>query len=61
MSQFNTPPVRFAGGSLDVYSGLLFVAMFVLAIGVFVVATSNIEHSKVKDGNQEGGVFKLIE
>ena len=59
MSQFNAP-VRRAGGSLDVYTGLLFAALLVLAVGVFVMATTNVEHSA--DGsNASGGVLKLVQ
>jgi hypothetical protein len=58
MSQFNAP-VRRAGGSLDVYTGLLFAALIVLAVGVFMLATRNVEHSTV--GNDAGGVIKLID
>ncbi|MHC5024988.1 MAG: hypothetical protein ACYTGG_13975 [Planctomycetota bacterium] len=58
MSQFNAP-VRRTGGSLDVFTGLLFVAAIVLAAGVFLLATRNIEHSSV--GNADGGVLKLVD
>jgi len=57
MTQFNAP-VRRAGGSLDVYTGLLFAALLVLAVGLFVMVTTNIEHSD--DGNG-GGVLKLVQ
>lgn len=57
MSQFNAP-VRRSGGSVDVYTGLLFVALIVLAAGIFLLATRNTEHSTV--GNDTGGVLKLI-
>ena len=57
MSQFNAP-VRRAGGSLDVYTGLLFVAFLVLVVGVAMLAMRNLEHSKV--GNMAGGVIKLV-
>lgn len=57
MSQFNTP-IRRSGGSLDVYTGLLFVAFVVLAAGVALIAMKNMEHSG--DG-QSGGPFKLIQ
>ena len=58
MSQFNAP-VRRTGGSLDVYTGLLFVALIVLAAGAFMLAARNVEHSTV--GNQAGGMTKLID
>ena len=57
MCQFNAP-VRRAGGSLDVYTGLLFVAFLVLVVGVAMLAMRNLEHSKV--GNSPGGVIKLV-
>lgn len=59
MSQFNAP-VRKAGGSLDVYTGLLFAAFLVLAVGVFVLATTNTQHSKM-NANDSGSPIKLIE
>lgn len=58
MSQFNAP-VRRSGGSLDVYTGLLFVAFLVLAVGVVMLAMRNLEHSKA--GGSSGGVIKLVE
>ncbi|MBX3374453.1 MAG: hypothetical protein KF817_11510 [Phycisphaeraceae bacterium] len=58
MSQFNAP-VRRSGGSLDVYTALLFVATLVLGAGCLVVALRNMEHSKV--GNQPGGLMTLVE
>jgi len=58
MSQFNTP-VRRSGGSLDVYTSLLFVAFLVLAAGCTLVALRNMEHSKV--GSQPGGIITLID
>jgi hypothetical protein len=58
MSQFNAS-VRRSGGSLDVYTGLLFVALLVLLVGVVLLAMRNIEHSKA--GGTSGGVFKLVE
>ena len=57
MSQFNAP-VRRSGGGLDVYSGLLFVALVVLAAGVALLALRNIEHS---DDGGGGGLMKLVE
>jgi len=59
MSQFSNPQLRRASGSIDVYTGLLFAAILVLAAGVFIVATSNIEHSG--EGSGSGGVLKLID
>ena len=58
MSQFNAP-VRRTGGGLDVYSGLLLVALLVLAAGVALLAMRNIEHSA--DGRDGGGVLKLVQ
>jgi uncharacterized membrane protein len=58
MSQFNTP-IRRSGGSLDVYTGLSFVAMLVLLAGVVLMALRNIEHSKTP--NESGGVLKIID
>jgi len=58
MSQF-TAPVRRAGGGLDVYTGLLFVALVVLAVGVALLALRNIEHSD-HDGTG-GGALKLVQ
>jgi hypothetical protein len=58
MSQFNAP-VRRTGGGLDVYTGLLFVALLVLAAGVALMAMRNIEHSG--DGRNPGGVLKLVQ
>ena len=58
MSQFNAP-MRRASGSLDVYTGLLFVAVLVLLAGVTLLAMRNAEHSKV--GSTAGGMIKLID
>ncbi len=57
MSQFNAP-VRRAGGTLDVYTGLLFVAVLVLGAGVTLLALRNIDHSAA--GGQSGGVLELV-
>jgi hypothetical protein len=59
MSQFNAP-VRKAGGSIDVYTGLLCVATLVLLGGVALMAMRNIEHSAA-DARSEGGMLKLVE
>ncbi len=58
MSQFNAP-IRRAGGSPDVYTGLLFAAMLVLVAGVVLMAMRNIEHSG--DESSSGGVISLVE
>ena len=58
MSQFSAP-VRQSGGSLDVYTGLLFAAVVVLAAGVVLLTVRNIEHSA--EGNQPGSVLKLVQ
>ncbi len=57
MSQFNAP-VRRVGGTLDVYTGLLFVAVLVLGVGVTLLALRNIDHSAA--GGQPGGVLELV-
>ena len=59
MSQIKTPPIRRSGGSLDVYTGLLFAALLVLGAGIFLLANKNINHSG--EGNQSGSVFTLID
>ncbi|MBT8485343.1 MAG: hypothetical protein HKO59_11420 [Phycisphaerales bacterium] len=58
MSQFNMPARR-SGGSLDVYTGLLFVAFLVLVGGLALLAKRNIEHSGT--GTTPGGVIKMID
>ncbi len=58
MSQFNAP-MRRASGSIDVYTGLLFVAVLVLLSGVALLGLRNMEHSKV--GNNPGGMIKLVD
>lgn len=58
MSQFNAP-VRRSGGSLDVYTGLLFVALIVLLAGIGLMAMRNLEHSKAAGGS--GGLITLID
>ena len=59
MSQFNAPIARKSGGSLDVYSVLLFVAFLVLTVGIFFVATENMKSTA--DGMGTGGSpFQLI-
>ena len=57
MSQFNAP-LRRTGGQLDVYTGLLAVAFLVLAAGVALVATQNLEHSGTD--RESGSFFKLV-
>ena len=57
MSQFNAPARR-SGGSIDVYTGLLFAAFVVLLAGVVLLGLRNLEHSG--SGNQQGGLVKLI-
>ncbi len=59
MSQFNAPVVRRAGGSIDVFTGLLVVAFLVLAAGIGLMAFKNIEHSKTD--RAPGGVLSLVE
>lgn len=57
MSQINAP-VRRRSGDLDVYTGLLFAALLVLAAGVSLVAMKNMDHSAI-DRNP-GGVITLV-
>lgn len=59
MTQFNAPPVRRSGGDLNVYTAMLAVAAIVLAVGVFVLATGNMEHSAVEGA--AGGPFQLVD
>lgn len=59
MSQFNAP-IRRTGGDLDVYTGLLCVALLVLAAGAFLMVRKNIEHSAT-DARSQGGMLKLVE
>jgi hypothetical protein len=59
MTQFTTTPARRSGGDLDVYTGLLLVATIVLAVGLFFLVTSNIDHSSTSGG--DGGPFKLVD
>ncbi len=61
MSQFNTPIVRRSGGDLDVYAGLLAVAMIVLIAGVAYMAMTNISHSSSSANANDGGMFKLVQ
>ena len=58
MTQFNAPVIRRAGGDLDVYTALLFVAFLVLLGGAILLAKRNIEHSGV--GTNSGGVLTLV-
>jgi hypothetical protein len=51
MSQFQSP-VRRTGGELDVFTGLLLA-------GAILMATNNMDHSRV--GNDPGSPFKLVE
>lgn len=60
MSQIHSGSIRRRGGDLDVFTGLLFVATVVLAVGVVILAMTNAEHSKDSSGAQ-GGVFHIIE
>ncbi len=58
MTQFNAP-MRRAGAGIDVYTGLLFVAVLVLLAGVALLSLRNLDHSKV--GSNPGGIIKLID
>jgi hypothetical protein len=57
LSQLNVQ-VRRHGGDLDVYTGLLFAALLVLAAGVALVAMKNIDHSEID--RTPGGVVTLV-
>jgi hypothetical protein len=59
MTQLKTPSIRRAGGSLDVYTGLMLAALLVLAAGTFLLARKNMEHSAA--GREDGSVFKLVQ
>lgn len=59
MAQYGGGQVRRRGGDLDVYTGLLLVATVVLAVGVTILAMTNMEHSK--DGSKPGGLLTLVE
>lgn len=59
MSQFNAP-VRRSGGSVDVYTGLLFSAFVVLLAGTVLLAMRNMEHSDAS-GNGNGGIVTMID
>ena len=58
MTQFNAP-VRRTGGTMDVFTGLTFVAALVLAAAVALMALKNLEHSAAAGG--EGGMLKLVD
>ncbi len=58
MSQFQAP-VRRAGGEIDVYTGLLFVALVLLVAGVALMTFRNMDHSAV--GSQGGQPFDLVD
>ncbi len=59
MSQFSGKAARRSGGDVDVYTGLLFIATIVLAVGVYFLATTNMSHSAGVGGN-DGGIFKIL-
>lgn len=61
MSQFNTPIARRSGGDLDVYTGILAVAMIILIAGVAFMAMTNISHSATSPTSNDGGMFKLVQ
>lgn len=60
MSQFSGKAARRSGGDIDVYTGLLFVATIVLAVGVYMLATTNMSHS-AGQGGSDGGIFKIVQ
>ena len=60
MSQMPNTTIRRTGGNLDVFTGILFVATLVLAAGIFMLATKNMDHSKAKS-TDDGGMFKLVQ
>lgn len=59
MTQFSTPVARRASGDLDVYTGILGVALLLLIGGVVYLAMTNIQHSS-DPGQNNGGMFKLV-
>ncbi|MCL4209123.1 MAG: hypothetical protein HRU76_12445 [Phycisphaeraceae bacterium] len=59
MAQYGGGQVRRRGGDLDVYTGLLLVATVVLAVGVTILALTNMDHSA--DGSTPGGVLTLVD
>lgn len=61
MSQFSGKAARRAGGDVDVYTGLLFVATIVLAVGVYFLATTNMDHSASGPNTGDGGLFKIVQ
>lgn len=61
MTQFNTPVARRSGGDLDVYTGLLVVALVILVAGVAYMAMTNIKHSSSSANANDGGVLKLVQ
>ena len=62
MTQFDAPmgSTRRAGGGINVYTGLLCVALLVLVAGIVLLMKRNSEHSAVDD-RSAGGPFKLVE
>ncbi len=60
MSQFDAS-VRRKGGDLNVYTGLLSVAVIVLVAGVILMAARNAEHSSDDNSPGSGGMFKLVD
>ena len=58
MGQFGTP-MRRSGGEIDVYTGLLAVALIVVLAGVVLLAMANMEHSGTN--GQSGGILTLVQ
>jgi hypothetical protein len=61
MTQFNTTVARRSSGDLDVYTGILGVALILLAVGVVYMAMTNISHSASSATANDGGMFKLVQ
>jgi hypothetical protein len=58
MTQIQAGQIRRRGGDINVYTGLLFVATAVLAVGVAILFMNNSTHSE-SDGAQ-GGPFQVL-
>ena len=58
MSQMQSGQIRRRGGELNVYTGLLFVATVILAVGCVILFMNNTDHSSMNSG--DGGPFKVV-